>query len=81
MIDTPSETREIQPVQAELLSSKSDELVESPEVRAATASVTTMKLVTVFTTSYKFVPQTILATKEFAGVEGLICLPSGYVVC
>jgi hypothetical protein len=67
--------------QPELLSSKSDEVVEKAEIRLGNTAVTTTKWVTVSTTTYKFVAQTITATKDVAGAAGLKCLPSGFIVC
>ena len=60
--------------QPELLSSKLDEVVEQAEYRA-------INWVTVLTTTYTFVPQTIKVTQTLAGNAGLLCLPSGYAVC
>ncbi|XP_057378712.1 uncharacterized protein LOC130700748 [Daphnia carinata] len=81
VVDTPSEMREIQPTQAELLSSKSDELVENPEVRQGLNANAATKLVTVFTTSYTFVPKTLTVTATLAADEGLLCRPAGYALC
>ncbi|KAI9563723.1 hypothetical protein GHT06_011187 [Daphnia sinensis] len=79
VVDTPAELREIQPAPAEVLSSKSDELVENPEVRQG--SNASIKLVTVFTTSYTFVPKTLTSTATLAADGGLLCRPAGYAIC
>lgn len=69
--------------QPELLSSKSDEEMaeKSAETRLGNTAATTVKWVTVSSTDYKFVPQTITSTKEVAGNAGLKCLPAGFLVC
>jgi len=67
--------------QPELLSSKSDEVVEKSETRLGNSAATTIKWVTVSSTAYTFVPQTITSTKDLAGAAGLKCLPSGFLVC
>ncbi len=67
--------------QPELLSSKSEEVEEKAEIRLGNTAVTTTKWVTVSTTTYQFVAQTITSTKDVAGAAGLLCLPSGYAVC
>ncbi len=68
--------------QPELLSSKSDEeIAEKSETRLGNAAVTTVKWVTVSSTAYSFVPQTITSTKDLAGAAGLKCLPAGFLVC
>jgi hypothetical protein len=69
--------------QPELLSSKSDEEMaeKSVETRLGNTAATTVKWVTVSSTAYKFVPQTITSTKEVAGSAGLKCLPAGFLVC
>jgi hypothetical protein len=77
ILDTP-----LMQDQPELASSKSDEeVVEKAEIRLGSAPVTTIKLVTVSSTSFVFVPQTITSTKELTGVAGLKCLPSGFLAC
>ncbi|XP_032790806.2 uncharacterized protein LOC116927873 [Daphnia magna] len=81
VIDTPSESREIQPAQTELLSSKSDELVENPEIRQGSNSNAATKLVTVIATSFTFVAKTLTSTATLAAAEGLLCRPPGYAVC
>lgn len=81
VVDTPSESREIQPAQTELLSSKSDELVENPEIRQGSNSNAATKLVTVIATSFTFVAKTLTSTATLAAAEGLLCRPPGYAVC
>ena len=76
ILDTP-----VMQDQPELLSSKSEEVEEKAEIRLGSTAVTTTKWVTVSTTTYKFVAQTITSTKDVAGAAGLKCLPSGYAVC
>lgn len=69
--------------QADISSSMADPVVDSPKIeeRLSRLTLTTVKLNTVYSTSFSFVNQAITATKTLGASTGLICLPSGYVVC
>lgn len=79
VVETPLEGKGFE--QPELASSKSDELADQPLVGAEERRFTTVKLVTVFSTTISFTPTAITSTKTVAGDAGLNCLPNGYVVC
>lgn len=78
-------TKEIQTPQLDLVSSKSDILVDQPQIGVdellPRLAFTTVKYVTVINTATAFVPTAVTATKTLASKAGLVCLPSGYSVC
>lgn len=69
---------------AEIISSKIEDTA-APEVAHAiqqrAGTLTTAKVVTVFSTSITFVPTTITSTRLIASASALLCLPNGYAVC
>lgn len=77
------ESKEIQHPQADISSSMDDPAVDHPKIeeRLSRVTLTTVKMVTVYTTSYSFAAQAITATKTLGASTGLVCLPGGYVIC
>lgn len=75
------ESKAVEHEPAEILSSKSDELAMRSYGDVEIRRFSTVKLVTVFTTTYSFVPTTITSTKSVVSDGALACLPSGYIVC
>lgn len=65
-----------------ILSSQSEDHNEEDQAKAGVIpSLTSVVSVTYVTTSYSLVPLTVKTTVSVGASTGLLCLPSGYVVC
>lgn len=71
-----------QPLEPVILSSQSEDFDGEDQSKAGVIpSLTSVVSVTYVTTSYSLVPLTVKTTVTVGASTGLLCLPSGYVVC